>query len=224
LPAPSLGFIRHPHWVRQLEQKRADVERDLARKDISRKQREILREASTKLKVLISEARVSCDRSNIWTATSNKRRCSFLNATPIFSTGVLPHAAPGELRGLSSHGVLFSPSNFDYQEGVFDGPVVVIVDARTASASEMFAAMLQDNKAAIIVGETTLGIGCGYTNGGLGLVLPNSKLRVSMPDCVRYRKDGTNEAAGIKPDFLIWTKADGKPERAEKFLKALRQL
>ena len=39
--------------------------------------------------------------------------------------------------------------------------VVVTIDRDTASASELFAALLRDNDAATLIGETTHGSGCG---------------------------------------------------------------
>lgn len=82
-------------------------------------------------------------------------------------------------------------------------PLFVLVDARTASASEYFAAVLQDNDAARIIGTRTMGAGCGYVDGGGEFELPRTKLRVQVPNCVRLRKDGSNERAGIRPDVEL---------------------
>ncbi len=54
---------------------------------------------------------------------------------------------------------------------LYDGPVVVLVNENTASASEILAAGMQDNKAAVIVGKTTYGKGIiqsleQFSNGG----------------------------------------------------------
>ena len=80
------------------------------------------------------------------------------------------------------------------------GQVVILVDRGTASAAEQFAAMLADAGAARIAGERTMGVGCGFTNGGIEFRLPRSGLEVRLPDCARFRKDGTNERAGVTPD------------------------
>jgi C-terminal processing protease CtpA/Prc len=83
------------------------------------------------------------------------------------------------------------------------------VDRATGSAAELFAALLADNGAAKIVGERTLGAGCGYVNGGNPLALPHSGLRVEAPNCVRSRRDGSNEVEGIVPDVAVsWTAED----------------
>ena len=82
-------------------------------------------------------------------------------------------------------------------------PLFVLVDERTASASEYFAAVLQDSGAARIIGTRTMGAGCGYMDGGGKFELSRTKLRVLVPNCVRLRKDGSNERAGIRPDVEL---------------------
>ena len=43
------------------------------------------------------------------------------------------------------------------QDGAFDGPVAVIIDANSASTSEIFAAGLQELGRAVVVGERSMG-------------------------------------------------------------------
>ena len=72
-----------------------------------------------------------------------------------------------------------------------------------------------------MIGERTYGAGCGFLDGGLPLELPNSGHQVWMPDCARYRIDGTNEIEGIDPDVpLAWSDLGGS-ERAGALLAAL---
>jgi C-terminal processing protease CtpA/Prc len=99
----------------------------------------------------------------------------------------------------------------------------VLVDRHTASASEYFAAVLRDNGAATIVGERTMGAGCGYTNGGIPVVLPHSGVRIRMPDCVRYRADGRSELEGVAPDVAVnWSEGDRGELAVEGVKQALR--
>jgi C-terminal processing protease CtpA/Prc len=101
-------------------------------------------------------------------------------------------------------------------------PLYVLVDKDTWSAAEYFAALLQDNHAATIVGELTGGAGCGYTNGGIPTQLKNSKAEVQMPDCVRLRADGSDEVSGITPDVLVpWAKRDSAYQRVRKLMTTL---
>jgi C-terminal processing protease CtpA/Prc len=102
-------------------------------------------------------------------------------------------------------------------------PLFVLVDARTASASEYFAAVLQDNNAARIIGMRTMGAGCGYVDGGGEFVLPHTNLRVRVPNCVRLRKDGSTERAGIRPDVELSSESSGI-DRARQALVVASQI
>jgi C-terminal processing protease CtpA/Prc len=102
--------------------------------------------------------------------------------------------------------------------------VFVLVDRGTASSAEYFTAMLSDNRAATVIGEPTVGAGCGYTNRGIPTVLKNSGARVKIPDCVRVRADGSNEVAGITPDVLIpWRRNDSPYQRVKRVFDVLSQ-
>jgi len=97
-----------------------------------------------------------------------------------------------------------------------------LVDRETWSAAEYFAALLQDNQAATVVGELTGGAGCGYTDGGIPTKLKNSGARLKMPDCVRFRADGSNEVNGITPDVLVpWAEHNSGFQHVKKLLVAL---
>jgi C-terminal processing protease CtpA/Prc len=88
----------------------------------------------------------------------------------------------------------------------------------------LFAAMLKDNGAATLIGTPTYGSGCGHMNGGVWVTLENSGGRVSLPDCARFRADGTNEVTGIVPDVLVpWRGLDSRYQRAKKTLQILEQ-
>jgi C-terminal processing protease CtpA/Prc len=143
----------------------------------------------------------------------------------LFNGGILPYAQPGSFASLESKTTLFHPLSYTYTESSARLPLYVAVDGDTWSAAEYFAAILQDNKAATILGEVTGGAGCGYTNGGIPTALKNSHATVKMPDCVRLRKDGSNEVSGITPDVLVpWSKHDSAYLRAEKMYHSLLAL
>jgi hypothetical protein len=215
IQASRLGFIRHPHWVKILESRLKLVETDLLGKDLSKKQREYLQSAKNKLQQWIKEAQTICDKSDFWKANNQPKSCSMLNATPLFASGVFPHLSVKEIQNLASKNVLFSPSEYVFNESMFKGKLFVLVDNNTASAAEYFAALLQDNKSATIIGEKTYGAGCGYVNGGVKYVLPNTKLTFKSPDCVRFRTDSSNEVEGIQPDSILWNKSDDAQKRLQ---------
>jgi C-terminal processing protease CtpA/Prc len=89
-------------------------------------------------------------------------------------------------------------------------------------AAEYLAAILQDNKAATIVGELTVAAGCGYTNGRIPAELRHSHAIVKMPDCVRLGKDGWDEVNGVTQDILVpWAERDTPYTKAVKLSHAL---
>jgi hypothetical protein len=211
------GFIKREHWTKQLKDQLADVESDLKK---GSGPKDVLQEAATRLRSGIARTQEPCDRSQVW--TDGTLPCSLLVTDVLFNGGILPYAQPGSFASLESKTTLFHPLSYTYTESSARLPLYVAVDGDTWSAAEYFAAILQDNKAATILGEVTGGAGCGYTNGGIPTALKNSHATVKMPDCVRLRKDGSNEVSGITPDVLVpWSKHDSAYQRAEKMYHAL---
>ena len=94
------------------------------------------------------------------------------------------------------------------------GPLFVLTDNRTYSAAEMFAAVLQNNGAAKIIGARTGGDGCGFMNDPAPVSLAHAGLRFRVPNCVRMRADGTDEVAGVIPDLPVLPTA-GESTRAQ---------
>src|SRR5690606_21770557 len=85
-------------------------------------------------------------------------------------------------------------------------PIVVLVDAGSASASEVLAGALRDNGRACIVGSRTFGKGSVQT------VLPlDNGDAVKLTTARYYTPDGTSiQARGIEPE-LVLDSEDGKP-------------
>lgn len=80
-----------------------------------------------------------------------------------------------------------------------DFPVVILVDGASASASEIVAGALQDNKRALIVGERTFGKGSVQTVIKLG---DGSALKLTVAKY--YTPKGISiQAEGIQPDVVI---------------------
>ncbi len=94
-------------------------------------------------------------------------------------------------------------------EIAYDGPMAVLVDRNSASASEIFAGAIQDYKRGIIIGEPTFGKGTVQTLVDLGRFVPGRKkdlgrLRLTMAQFFRINGDSTQHR-GVVPDILFPT-------------------
>src|SRR5262249_17582231 len=127
--------------------------------------------------------------------------------------GPLDYLAPGSVANDDAANTLHWPATVTSLWSSWSGPVYVLADNRTHSAAEMFVAALQNNGAAKVVGTPTGGDGCGFMNSAEPIVLPHSRLRFRIPNCVRLRADGTDEVAGVRPDIPVLP-TDGESNRA----------
>jgi hypothetical protein len=198
--------MRGPHWARILRAWEADF-RTAARTANGAER--------TQLMVWADQAGAA--------ATAAERDCAKdceRLARAGFATGMVGSARPGAFAGKPWATTAFSIAQHAYREGAWDGPLIVLVDQETWSAAEEFAAVLQDNEAAAIIGARTGGAGCGHTNGGTPTVLDNSKGVLSLPDCARLRRDGSNEVNGIVPDVVVGLRHDDGPAFKARLIEA----
>ena len=87
-------------------------------------------------------------------------------------------------------------------------PMVVLVNAYSASASEIVAGALQDYKRATIVGKTTFGKGSVQT---VRPLTSDSALKITT--AYYYTPNGRSiQAYGIKPDIAVDQNKDGDPD------------
>jgi hypothetical protein len=107
--------------------------------------------------------------------------------------------------------------------GAWSGPVFVLADRNTASAAEDLVAWLQQNRVARVIGERTMGAGCGYVDGGTRTQLRNSPFDVMMPNCARYLDDGSNEIEGIAPDIALDMQSTDEAGKAQALAAALNR-
>jgi hypothetical protein len=204
--------VRHPRGLASAAERLAAVDALLADTLLTEESRALLEVARGRLADILAELAAPCERSSLWQGRAPG--CSQTVTAPAYATGVFDYLPGDALSDVPIRDELYSPFGRDVPAGVWSGPLYVLVDAASASATEAFVAMLLDNGAATVIGERTYGAGCGYTDGGLPIELPNSGLVVWMPDCARYRIDGTNEIEGIDPDVgLEWSELNGA-ERA----------
>ncbi len=214
----AFGFIRHPHSVKRLTAVAADYAAEAARPELPARQRELYAQVQRRMEAAAREAATPCDLSGMWQlASAAELPCTNVGrAEPWLAAA--EQAELDALEALEPGAAAAKP----VRPAAWRGELVVLTNRWTASASEDFAASLQDADAAKIAGATTLGVGCGYTNGGVTLELPATGLTVKAPDCIRYRRDGRNEAEGVLPDLPVaWADGDSGKVRAEKVLAAL---
>ncbi len=89
----------------------------------------------------------------------------------------------------------------------YDGPLTVLVDRYSASASEIFAAALQDYDRALIVGEQTFGKGTVQHHRGLGRIYdlyenPLGSVQFTIAKFYRIN-GGSTQHKGVVPDILL---------------------
>jgi len=94
----------------------------------------------------------------------------------------------------------------DPEKGVtYDGPLAVLVDRNSASASEIFAGAIQDYHRGLIIGEPTFGKGTVQTLVDLGRFVPGKsrdlgRLRLTMAQFFRVN-GGSTQHRGVIPDI-----------------------
>jgi hypothetical protein len=204
LTSERRGFVRGPHWSAQWGR-------------LAEQLRSAARTADWKDRIRLQSwaAEAEAARREADDPCAGTGKCGLVAAAG-FATGLVGSARAGEFARKPWGTLVFSIAVYPYHDGVWSGPLLVLVDDETWSAAEAFAATLQDNKAAVIVGTRTGGGGCGHTNGGTPTILKNSGATLELPDCASFRTDGSNEAAGIIPDVLVGMRArDGMTFKAK---------
>jgi hypothetical protein len=217
LKSPRIGFMRGAHWVKKF----ADLEASLraSAKAAPPQDRKMLLafagEAAAKKKL----AATQCDAAPLW--EGKHPACSWL-AEGFYTTGLLDSADPESLRAKPWAAQVFIPMEYRYTEGLWRGNLIVLVDGNSASASERFAAELQDNHAALIMGEPTYGAIGGHTDGGTPTTLSHSGAELIVPDSAELPGQDGKAVGGVVPDVLVgFRRTDGPHLRAAAFLAKL---
>ena len=96
----------------------------------------------------------------------------------------------------------------------YDGPLAVLVDRNSASASEIFAAAIQDYGRGVVLGEPTFGKGTVQTVAPLDRAGKLGQLKITTAQFFRINGEGTQHR-GVIPDVLFPTAmySDAQGER-----------
>lgn len=148
LRSEEMEFVRGEHWAKAFADDEASL-RHFA-DQASGPDRALLLNLADEVEARRKVALTPCDSAPLWQGTHPA--CSWLGRG-FYGSGILASADPSQLRGKPWATLLFTPMEFPYEEGVWTGPLIVLVDRNTGSAASEFAAVLQDNHAAIIMGE-----------------------------------------------------------------------
>ncbi len=96
------------------------------------------------------------------------------------------------------------------QEAIYDGPLVVLVDRYSASASEIFAAAIQDYRRGIVIGQQTFGKGTVQNLFSLDRVMrgkENGQLTLTIGKYYRVTGESTQHR-GVIPDIELPSRVD----------------
>ncbi len=92
--------------------------------------------------------------------------------------------------------------NDPYKGLIYKGPIVVLVNSNTASASEFFASIMQDYNRALLMGSTTLGKATMQTILSLDDKKNTDFLKITINKF--YRVTGkSHQYVGVRPDVLL---------------------
>lgn len=103
--------------------------------------------------------------------------------------------------------------NYDPDPGIeYNGPLAVLVDRNSASASEIFAGAIQDYQRGIVIGEPTFGKGTVQNIVDLNRFVRNSeddhgRLKTTIAQFFRI-SGGSNQFKGVVPDIIFPTAKD----------------
>ncbi|MEY6433418.1 carboxy terminal-processing peptidase [Thioalkalicoccus limnaeus] len=95
---------------------------------------------------------------------------------------------------------------------IYTGPLAILVDRDSASASEIFAGAIQDYRRGLVIGEPTFGKGTVQTLIDLNRYVPGGstdlgRLRLTMAQFYRV-SGGSTQLRGVEPDILLPTAED----------------
>jgi len=220
------AVVKNSQSLWWLKRERARIMNARHSKDLAPAEHVWLGEGLRRSELLVKEfAGQPCDRRS-WFAKPAQPACTRLTTGEYFGGGFFSEV-PRDLRiSPSLRNALFSARSRELvSEGVWGGPLVVLVGRNTCSAAELFSQALHEHGGALLLGERTRGCGGGWLFNQQFLTLPNSRMRVTAPDYVDFLKDGRNARVGLDPDICLERRSGATPvTRATGLLQTLKRV
>lgn len=111
--------------------------------------------------------------------------------------------------------------NDPYKGSIYKGPIVILVNSNTASASEFFSSILQDYNRALLLGSTTLGKATMQTILSLDENKNTDFLKITINKF--YRVTGkSHQYIGVKPDVILPEFYEGVYQKESDFPTAIK--
>jgi hypothetical protein len=218
LSTPRMRYLRSP-------ERAADLQNDVAvltgyLKRANAEEKRLLKPVIASLEQAARDAAQPCDLSPLWLGKA--ATCSNLVEGPFFAGGRVDVELSRDLRSRPWAELVSATARYDFTPELWAGPLVILVDDGSGSATELFTAMLQDAGRALVVGSPSAGSGCGWTLPRKPVELRHSGGKLLMPDCVRLRRDGSNELDGMQPDVLTgFRRYDSPPQKIARLQRVL---
>ncbi len=213
LPQPEIGIVSDGRFDRYLADQIEDLTALVDSKADADK-RVAARQSLSTLLQHYSEAvsKQNCKLDWVWReqrdwSVQEFKECGQVAFPPIdFSEGVVasPQVANVHFTGSAQ-------AQLENEGPIWNGELAVLVDRNSVSAAELFTGYLQDSGSAFVVGEQTMGAGCGFVDYDSPIVLPRTGVSVTLPDCVILRQDGSNSVGGVSPDIELNAEAGDHP-------------
>ncbi len=222
VPGRPLLLVRGEHARKQADALERRIDVLLADAALPAAAKDALRQAQAGVRTLKAGlAAGDCDLGWVWREArpwdpTGETGCGNL-AAGLFTTGTAPLLEPGSLGPAEVEGLIYFPAAIPRRGAPWLGPLVVLVDERSASAAEAFAFGLREAQVARIAGRRTAGAGCGFFGTWNTVTLPRSGYVLSLPNGACLLPDGRNAVVGIDPEIVL----DGEPDaRARALLEA----
>jgi len=111
--------------------------------------------------------------------------------------------------------------NDPYKGLIYKGPIVILVNSNTASASEFFSSILQDYNRALLIGSNTLGKATMQTILSLDETKNTDFLKITINKF--YRVTGkSHQYIGVKPDVVLPEFYEGVYQKESDFPTAIK--